>query len=605
MPLFIRFLRFARNYRGQLGLSVVLVFIGTALTLPGPALMGVLIDKVGIFEGLRKVQGGAVLAAAKEDAWSYVIYICVILLVLALLGAFISYIRQMLLLFVGNRIVYDVRRRVFRHLQHLSLRYYESNPHGRIMARVLYDVEAIQSVLSGGIVDIISNLITVVVIIIVLFASNWKLGLISVAVLPLYVVNFLFLRGKIRHAAAEGREQYSEVYSTLSEAVSGIKIVMSFARESAEARKFVNECRQQIRLNLITGRWQALLGTGAGVITSFANVLVLLIGAREVLITGSMSMGELIAFRTYLMMLYTPIIALVTVNDTLNWVMTAVERIFETLDNVPDLEERRDALRLSRVEGRVEFDKVGFGYEAGEMVLDDISFAAEPGSSTALVGPSGSGKTTLVHLIPRFYDCSSGRILVDGHDLRDVTISSLRNNIGMVLQESFLFSGTLRENIKYGRPEATDEEVVQASIAANCHDFIMEFPDGYETIVGERGTRLSGGQRQRISIARALLRNPRILILDEATSALDSESEALIQEALDRLMKGRTTFTIAHRLSTVMNADVILVLEDGKIVERGTHAELATAGGPYARVCEVQFKRAQDKVDEHQAKKEG
>jgi len=237
-------------------------------------------------------------------------------------------------------------------------------------------------------------------------------------------------------------------------------------------------------------------------------------------------------------------------------------------------------------------------------VLEDISFVAEPGTSTALVGPSGSGKTTLIHFIPRFYDPSSGRVLVDGHDLHDVTINSLRNNIGMVMQESFLFMGTLRENIKYGRPEATDEEVVQASIAANCHDFIMEFPDGYETLVGERGTRLSGGQRQRISIARALLRNPRILILDEATSALDSESEALIQEALDRLMKGRTTFTIAHRLSTVMNADVILVLEDGKIVERGTHAELASAGGLYARLCDVQFKKAEEKVQEHLKKTE-
>jgi len=303
-------------------------------------------------------------------------------------------------------------------------------------------------------------------------------------------------------------------------------------------------------------------------------------------------------------MLYTPIIALVTVNDTINWVMTAVERIFETLDTVPDLQERRDAIRLGRVVGKVEFDKITFAYEAGEPVLEDISFVAEPGSSTALVGPSGSGKTTLVHLVPRFYDPIGGRVLLDGLDLRDVTISSLRNNIGMVLQESFLFSGTLRENIKYGRPEATDEEVVQASIAANCHDFIMELPDGYETLVGERGTRLSGGQRQRLSIARALLRNPRILILDEATSSLDSESEALIQEALDNLMKGRTTFTIAHRLSTVMNADTILVLDQGKIVERGIHAELATAGGLYERLCEVQFKRAQEKVEEHLAKQE-
>ncbi|MEN6304297.1 MAG: ABC transporter ATP-binding protein [Armatimonadia bacterium] len=603
MPPFIRFLRFAKNYRARLGVALLLVFIGTGLTLPVPILTGKLIDNAAGFERARET-GGQNLEIIRTQAMQFVVLICVIMLVLAVIGAIVNYSRQMLLIFVGNRIVYDVRRRVFRHLQKLSLRYFESNPHGRIMARVLYDVEAVQSVLSGGIVEIVSNLVTVVVIIFVLFGMNWKLALLSIMILPLYVINFLVFRSKIRLAAAEAREQYSEVYSTLSETVSGMKIIMSFARENAEARRFVNECRQSISLNLRTGRWQALLGIGANLLTVIGNVLILLIGGREVLITERMTMGELIAFRTYLMMLYTPIIALVTVNDTINTVMTAVERIFETLDTVPEQQERRDAVRLGKIDGRVEFDKLSFGYEPGELVLEDISFVAEPGSSTALVGPSGSGKTTLIHFIPRFYDPSSGRVLVDGYDVQDVTLNSLRNNIGMVMQESFLFMGTLRENIKYGRPEATDEEVVQASIAANCHDFIMEFPDGYETLVGERGTRLSGGQRQRISIARALLRNPRILILDEATSALDSESEALIQEALDRLMKGRTTFTIAHRLSTVMNADVILVLDQGKIVERGTHAELASAGGLYARLCDVQFKKAEEKVQEHLAKTE-
>ncbi|MHB8997047.1 MAG: ABC transporter ATP-binding protein [Armatimonadota bacterium] len=601
MPLFIRFLRFAKNYRGRLGMALMLVFVGTALTLPMPMLTGRLIDASGAMEAARG--GAANIDVARDNAMNIAVYTCVLMLALAVAGAIVNYSRAMLLLFVGNRIVYDVRRRVFRHLQKLSLRYYEAHPHGRIMARVLYDVEAVQSVLSGGIVEIVSNIVTVIVIIIVLFHSNWMLATFAVAVLPLYVINFMVFRSKIRAAAADGREQYSEIYATLSETVSGIKVIMSFARENAEARRFVNECRQSIRLNLRTGRWQTVLGIGAGLITTVANVVVLLVGMREVLVTGHMTMGELIAFRTYLMMLYTPIIALVTVNDTINTVMTAVERIFETLDTVPDLTERRDAVRLNKVRGEVEFDKLSFGYEPGELVLEDISYVAEPGSSTALVGPSGSGKTTLIHFIPRFYDPTGGRVLVDGHDLRDVTITSLRNNIGMVMQESFLFSGTLRENIKYGRPEAADEEVVQACMAANCHDFIMEFPDGYETLVGERGTRLSGGQRQRISIARALLRNPRILILDEATSALDSESEAQIQEALDRLMKGRTTFTIAHRLSTVMEADTILVLDQGKIVERGTHAELATIeGGLYAHLCEIQFKKAQDKVDEHIAK---
>jgi len=301
-------------------------------------------------------------------------------------------------------------------------------------------------------------------------------------------------------------------------------------------------------------------------------------------------------------MLFGPVISLVTINATIQNVMAAVERIMDTLDTVPDIKDKPTAKSPAYIEGKVEFRRADFAYEPGQPVLEDITFVAEPGKMVALVGPSGGGKSTLVNLIPRFYDPTSGEVLVDDIDLRDMRGSTLRRNIGMVLQETFLFHGTLRENIKYGKPEATDEEVLQAAIAANAHDFIMEFPDGYETEVGERGVRLSGGQRQRISIARAILRNPRILILDEATSALDSESEFLIQQALGELMKGRTSFVIAHRLSTVMNADLILVLDEGRIVERGVHAELATKpDGLYAHLCEIQFKRAEEKLKEYQA----
>lgn len=606
MSLFFRFLRFARPYRVPLATALFLVFVTTGFTMLSPYLMQLVIDNLTPLYG----KGWAQLSPAEAqstlaESRRLLILVVSVLIGVSVLGAATGYWRSMLLLFIGNRVVFDVRQRLFRHLQRLSMRYYERNPSGRIMARVLYDVDAVQSILSSGIVDMLTNIVTLIIAVAIVIGYGIKtdslhLPLIAVGVLPLYAINFLAMQKKIHHAAAEARDQYSDVYATLSEAIAGIKVIKAFAREQYEARRFVREVRDTIKLNIITGRLRTILNINAHLITSLAGLVVLLLGGLLV-INNRMTLGQLVAFRTYMGMMYGPVIALVTINDMLNWVMTAVERIFETLDTMPDVQPPEKPVRLEKVEGLVEIRHVDFHYDPGEPVLQDINIIGRPGTVTALVGPSGSGKTTLVHLIPRFYDPTAGSVSVDGHDLRDIQISSLRRNIGMVLQENFLFQGTLRENIKYGRPEATDEEVVQASIAANCHDFIMESPDGYETIVGERGTRLSGGQRQRIAIARALLRNPRILILDEATSDLDSESEALIQDALDKLMKNRTTFIIAHRLSTVMNADEIVVLDHGRIVERGTHAELATAGGLYEKLCEVQFKRAQEKVEEHLA----
>jgi len=604
MALLVRFLRFARPYRAAMAMSLFLVFVTTALSMPMPYITGQLINKLtNVYgKGWEKLTTGEQTSFI-NDAHSYLVIVVIILIGLAVAGSVIGYVRSLIMMYLGNRVVFDIRQRLFRHLQRLSMRYFERNSSGRIMARVLYDVDAVQSVLSSGVVDMLSNLVTLLVVFVIMIwygITNhvWVLTVIAVGVLPLYVLNFLAMQSKIRQAASEARDQYSDVYSTLAEAISGIRVIKAFAREQSEARRFVREIRESIDLNIRTGKLRTVLNINANFITRVADISVLLLGGLYVL-NRKMTMGDLIAFRSYMGMMYGPIIALVTINDTINWVMAAIERIFETLDTMPDVQEAEEPERLGVVHGDVTIDNLAFYYDPGEMILQDINIEAKAGTVTALVGPSGSGKTTLVHLIPRFYDPAEGRILVDGHDIKDVMIRSLRRNIGMVLQESFLFQGTLRENIKYGRPEATDEEVVQASIAANCHDFIMEFPDGYETVVGERGTRLSGGQRQRIAIARALLRNPRILILDEATSDLDSESEALIQDALDKLMKNRTTFIIAHRLSTVMNADQIMVLDHGRIVERGTHAELATAGGLYARLCEVQFKRAQEKVEEH------
>ncbi|HCU34236.1 MAG TPA: ABC transporter ATP-binding protein [Armatimonadetes bacterium] len=603
MSLLFRILVFTRRYRWVLAWALFLVFVGTALNMLIPHLVGLLVDKIAGFEKLSDLGNmpPATLGEYQDDAWRFLLVVCGVMMGSAALAIVMLYPQQMALVFVGNRVVYDIRRRLFRHLQRLSMRYFETNPHGRIMSRVLYDVEAVQGLVSSQLISIITNIITLIVASSLLFVYSPRLAVLAVGVLPLYVINFLMVRQRIHHSAAEAREQYSQIYTSLSESISGIKVVKSFTRENSEVRGFAREVRESIAMNMRLGHWQVLLTIGSELITRLANMGILLYGGYLVLYTGEISMGQLIAFRNYQAQLYTPVLMLVTINNQLQNVLTAVERIFETLDTSPDIAEKKEPVHLERIEGRVEMEKVDFSYEPGDLVLDDISFIAEPGTVNALVGPSGSGKTTLVHLIPRFYDPVDGSVKIDGHDLQDVSINSLRRQIGMVMQEDFLFSGTLRENIKYGRPQASDEEVVRAAMAANAHDFIMEFPDGYESMVGERGTRLSGGQRQRISIARALLRDPRILILDEATSALDSESESLIQEALEHLMQNRTTFTIAHRLSTVMNADVILVLDHGRVVERGKHAELATAGGVYQMLCEVQFNQAVEKMREHEA----
>ncbi len=599
MPTFLRALQFTRRYKWRIVSALALVFVATGTNMLLPAIWGNIINQFVAPIGGPDTR--AIAAGDPDEIWHFVILMCVALAGIYLAGYVISYIRSRLLLTVGNRIVFDIRQQLFRHLQRLSLRYFETHRHGWIMSRVLYDVEAVQSVLSDQLVHIVSHVVTVVIAMVILYVYNWQLALIATVALPIYVLNFMLMKRRIRRLSRKARDQYAQVYTVLDESISGIRVIQSFGREQGEARRFVKEIRESITLNINLGIRRAVLGINANLITEVANLAIILVGCYQIIYLKTLTIGDLAAIRGYVGMLYAPIIALVRISDVINWAAAAIERIFETLDTLPDIQEAEQPLRLGKVAGRVEMRHVSFAYEPNETVLRDVNFEVEPGQMVALVGPSGGGKTTVVHLIPRFYDPIAGQMLIDGHDLRDVSIRSLRENIGMVMQESFLFAGTLRENIKYGRPEATDEEVVQAAIAANAHDFLMDFPDGYETRVGERGTRLSGGQRQRITIARAILSNPRILILDEATSDLDSESEALIQDALDKLMKNRTTFIIAHRLSTVINADLILVIADGEIVERGTHAELRAAGGIYERVCKVQFRQPGEPTQEAEA----
>jgi len=518
-------------------------------------------------------------------------WVLVAILGLRLASGVISYWRTYLVSLVGQLVLFDLRNDIFRHLQKLSLSYYEKNQAGKILARVMWDVQNVHQLFSSAFIQLISDTFAILIYVVILFSMSAKLAFYSILVLPLYAWTFLILRPRIRRASQDLQEKFSYIVGSVSERITGAKVVKSFTRERSEQRRFVGDIREKTTLELDMIKLSTTLGTTSEFISGLGTAIILCYGSylaiRE---EAGMTAGRLVQFTSYLAQLYGPIVRVVQVNDVIQRASVALERIFEVLDTKPSVAEKPDAVPLPPVKGHVVVENVSFGYDPDKLVLKGISLDVQPGQMIALVGPSGSGKSTLSNLIPRFYDPIEGRILIDGYDLKDVTLHSLRSQIGIVLQETLLFSGTIRDNLRYGAPEATDEELVAAAKAANAHDFIIEQENGYDTEIGERGMKLSGGQKQRLAIARAILRDPRILILDEATSALDSESEALIQEALERLMRGRTTFVVAHRLSTIVRADRIVVLDKGEIAEMGTHIELLENNGIYARLYIEQFK---------------
>ncbi len=500
----------------------------------------------------------------------------------------IEYARQYYAQWVGSKILYDIRDRLFDHIQKLSLKYYAKTKSGEIISRVINDVEQTKNFVITGLMNVWLDLITIIIALAIMFAMDIPLTLVAIALFPLFGFAIKHFYARLRQLTRERSQKLAEVQGHLHERVQGIPVTRSFALEDYEQEQFGVRNNNFLKKALEHTDWNAKTFAVTNTITDLAPLLVIAYAAYQV-INGNITIGTMVAFVGFMDRVYNPLRRLVNSSTILVQSIASIDRVFEFMNEKYDITDKEDAVELERVEGEVEFDNVSFYYEEDEMqVLKNINLHVEKGETVAFVGMSGGGKSTLISLIPRFYDVTNGAIRIDGTDIRDVKARSLRNNIGMVLQDNILFSESIAMNIRMGNPYATDEEVVEAAKAANAHDFIMNLPQGYDTLVGERGVKLSGGQKQRIAIARVFLKNPPILIFDEATSALDLESEQLIQDSMERLAADRTTFIVAHRLATITHADTIVVIENGEIVEKGTHEELMAKKGSYYDLYEIQ-----------------
>ena len=507
----------------------------------------------------------------------------------------IAYYGQSYLMnYVGQRVIIDIRKAVFEKLQRLSMSFYDKHKTGTIMSYVTNDVSALQSAMVDNVVEMITETVILVASIVMMIYLDWKLFLVTFATFPV-VLFFIDSFGKrIRKSGSRIQEAAADITSVLQEVASSPRVIKSFVREGYEVERFDKENMNNFRANMKYAQLSSTLTPTIEFVAAVGVSIILWYGGNSV-INGSITAGSLVAFLTYAVNISNPIKRLSRVIGNIQKALAAAQRVFDVLDLPEAIKNAPDAKALPKVKGDVRFNDVSFAYNENEEVLSHVSFEVKPGEMIAFVGPSGAGKSTVASLLPRFYDATNGSITIDGQDIRKVTLDSLREQVGIVPQETVLFNGSVYDNILYGRLDATREEVEAAAKAANAHDFIMQLPNGYETMLGDRGMNISGGQRQRISIARAILKNPQILILDEATSALDTESERVVQEALDRLMVGRTSFVIAHRLSTIKNADKIMVLEKGQLIEQGNHDELMAMDGLYAHLYKIQYRSKEAK----------
>lgn len=574
LSLFRRLLRYIAPYKKWMVVSIIALLFSVALGLILPLVIRNLVDVVLIDKNRPRLN-----------------QLALFLFGVFIIQAIFSFIHQLSLAYVGERAIADIRIALFSHLQQLSLKFYADRRTGEIISRLTNDVSLLQEAITGNLVALLRQFITLIGAAVLLFVLNWRLTLVILTGIPIITLLMVALGRRIRRASVDVQDRLAEAAAVVEEAVSGIRIVKSFAREAHEIERFSARVNDTFAAAMNRARVRSILSPIIGFMAFASITITLWFGSYEV-IQGRLTAGGLVAYLVYTLMVATPIASLAGLYAQFQSALGAAERLFDILDTQSEIEERPNAPALPRVVGEVAFEAVSFEYTEAMPVLHQVTFCAQPGQIIAIVGPSGAGKSTLVNLIPRFYDVSAGRITIDGHDVRAVALQSLRAQIGLVPQETILFSDTVEANIRYGKLDASREEIEAAARAANAHDFIVhDLANGYQTRVGERGVKLSGGQRQRVAIARAILKDPRILILDEATSSLDSESEKLVQEALERLMAGRTSFVIAHRLSTVLNADWILVLNQGRLVQQGTHASLlAESSGLYARLYQMQFR---------------
>jgi ABC-type multidrug transport system fused ATPase/permease subunit len=512
-------------------------------------------------------------------------------IVIAVVNAVASYIANYYTETVGQWVAYDLRTRTYHHLQRLSLSYYDTHQVGAIVSTINDDVDTIQSFASDSITEMLIDALTIVGILGVMFAIDWEFALIALVVTPFLLFFVSRVRTAVKKATHEVRLRQADIVSAVQQGLESVRVVQAYEREDLQEAELSRVGKQTIEAALRARRIKALLAPIVSIVVAMCTGLVLWRGTSLVL-ADAMEVGTLTVFLAYLAMFFKPVQDLATMTNTIAQTSVGVERVRAILDADAIIPDRTDGLEPETLRGLIEFEHVSFGYDPACPVLRDVSFTIKPGQLVGFVGPTGSGKSTVVSLIPRFYDGDSGSIKIDGVDVRDYKLHELRKHIGFVLQETVLFRGTIRENIAYGHPRATEDEIVQAAKLANAHEFISRMPNGYDSAVGERGLTLSGGQRQRIGIARAIIRDNPILILDEPTAALDTESEQLVVEALERLMKGRTVITIAHRLSTIRDADDIIVLKDGVIAENGTHQQLLSLGGVYAGLHRIQYEES-------------